>query len=182
MPPFRPATAAAILVFAAVSLSAQDPGYGGMGGADRPGEFRTRLARPARALPSAEQLEGPPIPDFFVPRFELDSGEAGEYRAVYDSFMTATAAMRDSAQAARRTIDAAFQGGDRQAARADFPLLQALGDSLAKEDERFDRRLKSFLTGSQLKAYRKWKDEQRRQQENDRRDEMEQRGGRRGGP
>lgn len=165
----RPATVAIIALTAVSSLSAQVPGYGGMGGSGRPGEWRDRGVRPARALPSAGDLEGPPLPEFFVPRFELDSGQAGEYRVVYDSFMTATAAMRDSAQAARRAIDAAFQGGDRQAARADFPLLRTLGDSLAGEDARFDRRLKGFLTGKQLKAYRKWKDEQRRQEENERR-------------
>lgn len=174
------ATAAIIALAAVSSLPAQVPGYGGMGGMGRPGEWRDRGARPARALPSAGELEGPPLPEFFVPRFELDSGQAGEYRAVYDSFMTATAAMRDSAQAARRAIDAAFQGGDREAARANFPVLQALGDSLAKEDATFDRRLKGFLTRNQQKTYKKWKDEQQRQEESNRRDEMERRGGRRG--
>ena len=173
------ATVAIIALAAVSSLRAQVPGYGGMGGMGRPGEWRGRGVRPARALPSAGDLEGPPLPECFVPRFELDSGQAGEYRVVYDSFMTATAAMRDSAQAARRAIDAAFQGGDRQAARADFPLLQALGDSLATKDASFDRRLKGFLTRNQLKAYKKWKDEQQRQEESNRRDEMERRGGRR---
>ena len=177
------ATAFAVmcLVAASVPLSAQDPGYGGMGGMGRTGGWRERGPRPERSLPTTEQLEGPPLPDFFVPRFELDSGQAGEYRVVYDSFMNATAAIRDSAQAARRAIDAAFQGGDREAARSSFPRLAALGDSLAKEDTRFDQRLKSFLAASQLKAYKKWKDEQQRQEESERRDEMEQRGGRRRG-
>jgi hypothetical protein len=178
---FRLAAPTAVCVLAAISLAAQDPGYGGMGGMGRVGSWRERGASTARALPTAEQLEGPPLPDFFVPRFDLDSGQAGEYRVVYDSFMSTTATIRDSAQAARRAIDDAFRGGDRAAARASFPTLQALGDSLAKEDARFDRRLKSFLAGSQLKAYKKWKDEQQRQAEDDRRQEMEQQGGRRRG-
>lgn len=173
--------AAMCLLAASVPVSAQDPGYGGMGGMGRPGGWRERGERPARRLPTTEQLEGPPLPDFFVPRFALDSGQAGEYRVVYDSFMSATAAIRDSAQAARRAIDAAFQGGDREAARSSFPALVALGDSLAKADTRFDQRLKSFLTGSQLKTYKKWKDEQQRQAEEDRRQEFEQRGGGRRG-
>lgn len=183
MPRLRAALAGVIMAFTSVTLFAQDPGYGGMGGAGRPGEWRDRgVRRPAQALPSAEQLEGPPLPDFFVPRFELDSGQAKEYRAVYDSFMTATAAIRDSALAARRGIDVALQGGDRQAARFGVPLLRMLGDTLEKEDERFDRRLKGILNGAQRKAYKKWSDEQRRQQDDARREEMEQLGGLRGGP
>jgi hypothetical protein len=168
----------AAFALTAVALAGQDPGYGGMGGGiDRPGAWRERGGRPARTLPTGAQLDGPPLPDFFVPRFELDSGQAGEYRVVYDSFMNATAAIRDSAQAARKAIDAAFHDGDREAARASFPVLQTLGDSLAKWDARFDQRLRSFLAASQLKAYKRWKDEQQRQQETERREEMEQRGG-----
>jgi len=182
MRPLRPAALTSAFVLAAVALTAQDPGYGGMGGMGRPGAWRERGARPTRALPTAAQLDGPPHPDFFVPRFELDSGQAGEYRVVYDSFMNATATIRDSAQVARRAIDAAFHGGDREAARASFPTLQALGDSLAKADALFDQRLKSFLAARQLKAYKKWQDEERRQHEADGRDEMEQRGGRHRGP
>lgn len=169
------------LLLPSVSLAAQDPGYGGMGGMGRTGGWRERGDRPARALPTAEQLEGPPLPDFFIPRFELDSGQAGEYRVVYDSFMSATAAIRDSAQSARRAIDAAFQGGDREAARSSFPVLRVLGDSLATADTHFDQRLKSFLAARQLKAYKKWKDEQERQAESERREEMEPGGGRRRG-
>jgi hypothetical protein len=179
MRPFCLAALTAIGLVAAASVGAQDPGYGGMGSMGGVGTWRERGAGPARALPTALQLDGPPLPDFFVPRFELDSGQAGEYRVVYDSFMSATAEIRDSAHAARRAIDEAFHGGDRRAARATFPTLLALGDSLAREDARFDRRLKVFLTGSQLKAYKKWKGEQQRQEDADRRQELEQAGGRR---
>lgn len=175
------ALAATCLLAASGALSAQDPGYGGMGGMGRTEGWRERGERPARMLPTARQLEGPPLPDFFIPRFELDSGQAGEYRVVFDSFMSATAAIRDSAQAARRAIDASFQDGDREAARSSFPALLTLGDSLARADTRFDQRLKSFLATSQLKAYKKWKDEEQRQEESERREEMEQRGGRRRG-
>lgn len=116
-----------------------------------------------RLLPTAEQLEGPPLPDFFVDRFQLDSGQAAEYRMVYDSVMTATAGVRDSAQSARRAIDQAFQGGDRESARAYFPILRQLGDSLAKSDRAFDERIKQFLSKQQLKDYQHWKDDQGRQ-------------------
>jgi hypothetical protein len=82
---------------------------------------------------------------------------------VYDSVMSATAGIRDSAQTARRAIDAAFQSGDRESARAYFPILRQLGDSLANTDRRFDDRLKQFLSSKQLKTYHHWKDEQRQE-------------------
>lgn len=140
------------------------PGSGGMGG--REGGYR-RGMDPTRKLPTANELEGPPIPDFFIDRFELDSVQAGKYRALYDSFMDATSAIRDSAKAVRSAIDGARQGGDRLGARISFPLLQTLGDSLAKAENRFDNQLKSFLSSAQVKSYKKWKDDQHRQEHAD---------------
>lgn len=163
-----------LTLLAGTSLPGQDPGsggeMGGMGGHRGMGRWGHGGERPGRALPSAAQLEGPPLPDFFADRFELDSGQAAEYRVVYDSFMSATATIRDSAQTARRTMDMAFHDGDREAARASFPILRQLGDSLAKDDRQLDDRLKSFLTSKQVKTYRQWKDEQQRQESRDRPD------------
>lgn len=167
---------ATALTLLASGLSAQDSTYGGggTGGMGGPGgmsgrrdDFRRRGTDVGRSIPTANQLEGPPIPDFFVDRFGLDSAQANQYRSAYDSFMTATAAIRDSAKATRRVIDGAWQSGDRFSARAGIPRLQTLGDSLAKADGRFDNRLKTFLTSSQVKAYKKWRDDQRRQEEAD---------------
>jgi hypothetical protein len=158
------------------ALIAQYPDPGTMGGSGRPGGgFRQRTGPTERALPSEVQLDGPPVPDFFVPRFLLDSTQAGRYRSAYDSFMSATAQIRDSALAARRFIDNAFQQRERGTARAAFPVLQQLGDSLTKLDTRFDQSLKAFLSSRQLKNYKKWKDEQRRQQEAQQREEMQRR-------
>ena len=160
---------AALLITAGVS--AQVPGYGGgMGGPGAGGMGREGYRRnvdPTRKLPTANQLEGPPIPDFFVDRFELDTVQSEKYRFLYDSFMDATSAIRDSAKAARSVIDGARQTGDRIVARGYAPLLQALGDSLDKADNRFDNRLKTFLSSAQVKSYKKWKDEQRRQEHAD---------------
>jgi len=159
------------LLLLASRLMAQDTSYGG--GMEGPGgmrsrdEFRQRGTDVGRALPTANQLEGPPIPDFFIDRFGLDSAQASRYRSAYDSFMNVTAAIRDSARASRHAIDAAWQSGDRLTARAGFPRLQTLGDSLAKADGRFDNRLKTFLTSSQIKSYKKWRDDQRRQEQAD---------------
>jgi len=126
-----------------------------------------RTVDPTRKLPTANQLEGPPIPEFFIDRFELDSGQAGKYRVLYDSFMDATATIRDSAKAARGSIDGARQTGDRLSARMYVPLLQQLGDSLAKADDRFDKQLKTFLSSAQMKSYKGWRDEERRREHAD---------------
>lgn len=162
--------ATAVLLITAQGV-AQVPGYGGgMGGPGAGGMGREGYRRgvdPTRKLPSANQLEGPPIPDFFVDRFELDTMQAEKYRVLYDSFMDATAAIRDSAKAARSVIDGARQTGDRIVARGYVPLLQTLGDSLDKADNRFDNLLKTFLSSAQVKSYKKWKDEQRRQEHAD---------------
>lgn len=160
-------TCAACVLVVAGMAAAQVPGYGsGMGGAGGAGSYR-RGVDPTRKLPTANQLEGPPIPDFFIDRFTLDSVQAEKYRVLYDSFMDATAAIRDSAKAARSAIDGARQTGDRLSARIYVPVLQTLGDSLAKADDRFDNHLKAFLSSSQVKSYKKWRDEERRREHAD---------------
>jgi hypothetical protein len=159
--------AGALLV--AATTSAQVPGYGGgMGGpgAGGMGGYR-RGVDPTRKLPTANQLEGPPIPDFFIDRFALDTVQAEKYRVLYDSFMDATSAIRDSAKAARSAIDGARETGDRLSARLYVPVLQALGDSLTKADDRFDNHLKTFLSSGQVKSYKKWRDEERRREHAD---------------
>lgn len=163
-----PIQAAGALMIA-VTASAQAPGYGGGTGgpgAGGMGGYR-RGVDPTRKLPTANQLEGPPIPDFFIDRFALDSVQAERYRFLYDSFMDITAAIRDSAKAARSTIDGARQTGDRLSARLYVPVLQTLGDSLAKADDRFDNHLKTFLSSGQVKTYKKWRDEERQREHAD---------------
>lgn len=165
-----PVCATAALLAVTPGVTAQVPYGGGMGGPGAGGMDRGAYRRgvdPTRRLPTANQLEGPPIPEFFVDRFALDSAQAGKYRALYDSFMDATAAIRDSAKAARSMIDGARQSGDPLAARIAVPLLMSLGDSLNKADDRFDNRLKTFLSSAQVKSYKKWKDDQRRQEHAD---------------
>ena len=171
-----------LIAGAATVLDAQMPGSGGFGGGRRGGfgGMRRGGGGMENPLPTASQLEGPPSPEFFADRFELDSSQAQAYRQVYDSFMTATAPQRDSAKAARQAIDAAFQERDRASARESVPLLRRLADALAKEDKHFDDRLKGVITSSQLKQYRKWKDDQRRQEEAERRERFG--GGRPPGP
>ena len=144
---------------------------GGGRGAGRGGDT-PRYAPSTEPLPSPEDLAGPGVPDFVVDRVELDSGEAQAYRVVYDSFMTATRPLRDSAQATRQRIDARWQARDRSGARALFPDLRRMGDALAKEDNHFDDRLKKVFTKAHYKDYRDWRGDQKKQAQQDREDRM----------
>ena len=160
--------------------AAQGQQPGGIGG--RPGGYSggspggSRVEIDPEPLPSPEDLAGPPIPDFVVDRFELDSVQGRQYLAVYDSFMVATRPLRDSAQGAQRAIDVAMQSRNRDAARPEFPLLRRMGSSLRKLDDQFDGRLKSLFTKTQYKDYKEWRSDQRRQAEQDRKDRMQQMG------
>ena len=170
-----------VLALAAAGAAAQSP-YGAGGGMSRPGaggagNGGARYTTSMEPLPSPEDLAGPGVPDFVVDRFELDSAEAGAYRVVFDSFMTATRPLRDSAQALRRRIDALWQAGARGAARVQFPDLRRMGDALSKEDDRFDDRLKKVFTKPHYKDYRDWRSDQKRQADQDRKDRMRQMGG-----
>lgn len=158
-------TAGPVLV--AQSPYAPGAGAGGRGNGDTPRP--TPIVEP---LPTPEDLAGPAVPDFMVDRFELDSAEARTYRVVYDSFMTATRTLRDSALASRRRIDLLWQSGDREGAQSQFPRLRRLGEALEKEDGHFDDRMKRVFSKPHYKDYRDWRDDQRKQAEADRKERM----------
>lgn len=163
---------------AGVPLAGQMP-YGNGAGAGRgAGTEPPRVSPSVAALPSPEDLAGPGLPEFVVDRFELDTTEAQAYRVAYDSFMTVTRALRDSALASRHRIDALWQSGDRGAARGQFPVLRQLGDLLAKEDGRFDDRVvRKIFSKAHFKEYKDWRSDQRRQAEEDRNERMKQMSG-----
>ncbi|HZH39880.1 MAG TPA: hypothetical protein VFD85_02665 [Gemmatimonadales bacterium] len=164
----------AVLVVMAGPALAQMPYANGAGAGRNSGQDAPRPSTIVEPLPSPEDLAGPAIPDFVVDRFELDTTEARAYRAVYDSFMTTTKSLRDSATALRVRIDALWQSGDRYAARTQFPLLRHLGDQLAKEDDHFDDHLKKIFSKPHYKDYKDWRGDQRRQADQDRKDRMKQ--------
>jgi len=175
----RFASLSIVLTLAAGAAAAAQSPYGGGGGMDRPGAGAgtPKYTPSIEPLPSPEDLAGPALPEFVVDRFELDSGEAHTYRVVFDSFMTATRPMRDTAQAVRRRIDALWQAGERRAAREQFPELRQLGEALAKEDDHFDDRLKKVFTKPHYKDYRDWRNDEKKQADQDRKDRMQQMAG-----
>jgi hypothetical protein len=143
-----------MLLLSAPAVAQSPYGTGGMGnGTGRSGMGDTpRPTTIMDPLPSPEDLAGPAIPDFMV----------------------ATKALRDTASAVRQHIDQLWQSGDRESARAYFPMLRRLGDRLAKEDDHFDDRVKKIFTKPHFKDYKDWRSDQRKQAEEDRKERMKQ--------
>ena len=132
------------------------PRGGGMAG---PGFGRERY--PVPSLPGAE-LEGPPDTATMRTIASLSDSQMARYAQVYDSFLVATRPQRDSAQVATDKMNARLDGGDRAAAQFYAELLQDLGKTLRARQDKFDERLKSLLSGDQLKAYKRWEEDAQR--------------------
>lgn len=133
-------------------------GFGrGGGGFGRGGGDQT----PAPKLPGAE-LDGPPDSASAQNLLTLTDAQSGKYAQSYDSFMVATHPARDSAQAALNTMHDRLDAGDRAAALFYADRLQDLGRVLKDRQDKFEDDLHHLLTGDQMKAYRRWKDDQDR--------------------
>ena len=116
---------------------------------------------PVPSLPGAE-LDGPPDTATMRTVASLSDSQMARYAQVYDSFMVATRPQRDSAKVATDKMNARLDGGDRAAAQFYAELLQDLGKTLRARQDKFDDRLRSMLSGDQLKAYKRWEDDAQR--------------------
>ncbi len=137
------------------ALLGQMGGMGGRGGMGEPG-FGRRAEGSAPKLPGPE-LEGPPDSATIRPVLDLTDEQAQRYAASYDSFMAATKSQRDSARALQDVMYQKLDGGDRAAALFYAERLQRLGQSLKERQNEFEDGLSAFLSGDQMKAYRRWR-------------------------
>ncbi|HKA58972.1 MAG TPA: RidA family protein [Gemmatimonadales bacterium] len=113
----------------------------------------------APKLPGVE-LEGPLDSASAPVVLQLNEEQSRRYAQGYDSFMVATKPQRDSAAAAMVKINERLEQGDRAAALFYVDRLQEIGKHLKDRQDRFEENLKKFLTGDQVKAYRRWRDGQ----------------------
>jgi enamine deaminase RidA (YjgF/YER057c/UK114 family) len=113
----------------------------------------------APKLPGVE-LEGPLDSASAPVVLQLNEEQSRRYAQGYDSFMVATKPQRDSAAAAMVKINERLEQGDRAAALFYVDRLQEIGKHLKERQDRFEDNLKKFLTGDQVKAYRRWRDGQ----------------------
>jgi enamine deaminase RidA (YjgF/YER057c/UK114 family) len=128
-------------------------GQGGYRGGGQGG----RYGPPAPKLPGVE-LVGPLDTALARVTLNLSADQTTRYRQVYDSFMVATRPQRDSAQEATAKMNERLDGGDRAAAMLYVEQLQDLGKYLKDRQDRFENDLRRFLSGDQVKAYKKWRE------------------------
>jgi len=140
---------AATLLLAS-TISAQ---YGRGGGLQPAG----RYGPSAPKLPGVE-LAGPLDSALARVLLSLTPEQATRYAQAYDSFMVATRPERDSAGAALAKMNERLDTGDRAAAMFYAERAQEFGKVLKDRQERFESDLRRWLSGDQVKAYKKWRD------------------------
>lgn len=130
---------------------------GGYGGGGRGMMESGRYAPQAPKLPGVE-LTGPLDTALARTLLELSDVQATRYAQSYDSFMVATQPQRDSATAALAKMNEKLDEGDRSAALFYVEQVQDLGKGLKTRQDRFESDLRHFLSGDQMKEYKKWRD------------------------
>src|SRR6266511_1749141 len=111
----------------------------------------------APKLPGVE-LAGPLDSALARVLLNLTPAQTTRYAQAYDSFMVATRPERDSAGAALAKMNERLDTGDRAAAMFYAERAQEFGKVLKDRQERFESELRRWLSGDQVKAYKKWRD------------------------
>ncbi|HEU4648572.1 MAG TPA: hypothetical protein VFS33_05895 [Gemmatimonadales bacterium] len=150
-------------------------GAGGFGGALGGGNGRGRWGGGGRhggaaSLPTEQELAGPLSPEALKGVLSLADSQVDRYRPLWEQHMQATKVQRDSAQAALSGLHRALQDHDRTAMRQYVPVLRRLAPDLENRDKQFaDKQLKPVLTKDQAKSFDKWRDDQKRAADDERR-------------
>lgn len=149
--------------FASSLLAQSSPGgYGPGSPGMRPGGgYGTRMGSPrggGHRMLSPETIEGPASPDVMRDSMGLNGSQLQGYTRRYENHMANTKAARDSLRSEVQAMRAAFESGDRSAARDQRDRMDQQSKELSKQDEDFDKGLKDILTKDQQKRYQKWKD------------------------
>jgi Spy/CpxP family protein refolding chaperone len=137
------------------SLAQSPPGEYGPGG---PGGGRWNKGGGGGHRISSETIEGPPAPAVMRDSIGLSGDQLQRYATLYTNHVNATKAARDSLRANLQEVRAAFQSGDRSAARERRSAIESQANDLSKQDKTFDNELKNILTKDQQKRYDTWKD------------------------
>jgi len=132
-------------------------------------------------------LKGPPSPDSMAALVGLDTASTERYATLYQNLMTATKPQRDSLATLRQSwrgragngdgVDSTLAGGGGgggggswgggEGRRGGGGMMRGpandLRQYLADQQKRFDDALGDILTKDQMKTYRDWRDQQRKQ-------------------
>jgi hypothetical protein len=148
----------------------------------QPGGHRGRMHGPGRGTPpDPVVLKGPPAPADFQKLVQLPPDKVAGYQGLYDRFMAETKPQRDSLAALRGGMGGGDSGGgdsgDRQSFQQRREVFMPLNQELTRRQAAFDDALKDMLAKDQWKRYQKWRDEERKVAEQQRRDRWRRRGG-----
>ena len=159
--------AAAALVLLPATGKAQRGGMGGMGGMEG---FGGNVRFPVPELPGTE-MDGPLDSKKAVEVLSLNEQTAAQYSHARDSFMVATRPARDSVNVQLAIMHQKLDAGDRAAATfyAERALRQAR--PVKERLEKWEEQLSRFLSGDQIRAYRKWKKDNEQAAEEKRKEE-----------
>lgn len=153
---------------AAVAQYSDGPGqsqYGGHGG---------RMHGMGRGTPpDPVVLQGPPAPLEFQKLVQLPDGKLPGYQNLYDRLMTETKPQRDSLAALRNGMGDSV---DRSSFQERREIFQPLSQELTQRQAAFDDALKDMLDKDQWKRYQKWRDDQRKEAEQQRQNRWRHRG------
>jgi hypothetical protein len=149
-----------------------DNGQGGFGGGrGRGGGGRGQhYGGAAFSMPTDQELAGPLSPEALKGVLSLSDEQVQRYQPLWEQHMQATKPQRDSAQAALAGAQRAMQDHDRSAMHQYGPVLHRVVPDLEDRDKQFaDKQLKPILTKDQAKSFDKWRDEQKRVADDERR-------------
>jgi hypothetical protein len=152
---------------AAVAQYSDDPGqqYGRHGGGMR---GMTRGTPPDPVV-----LQGPPAPADFQKLAQLPDAKLSGYQGLYDRFMAETKPQRDSLAALRGGMG---DSDDRSSFQERREIFMPLSQELTRRQGAFDDALKDMLDKEQWKRYQKWRDDQRKEAEQQRQNRWRHRG------
>lgn len=130
-----------------------------------------------RGAPDPVLLEGPPAPADFATIATPDSAQSARYQSLYDNLMAMTRSDRDSLRATRTAMREARGSQDHESMRRSAIASQELMVTLQSSQQAFDDTLKAMLSDEQFKRYEGWRQQRRKQAEEEMKQRMQSRSG-----
>jgi hypothetical protein len=155
---------------AALAQYSDDPGqqqYGGHAGRMH------GMGRGRGTPPDPVVLKGPPAPADFQQLVQLPDDKLAGYTNLYERLMAETKPQRDSLAALRNGMG---DSDDRSSFQERREIFQPLSQELTSRQAAFDDALKDMLDKDQWKRYQKWRDDQRKDAEQQRQNRWRHRG------
>ena len=122
-------------------------------------------------------LDGPPAPADFAGIASPDTAQSARYQSLYDNLMATTQDDRDSLRATRTAMRASRGSQDHESMRQSMVASQQLVVALQGSQTAFDDALKAMLSDAQFKRDEAWRQQRRKQAEEQLKQRMQDRSG-----